>query len=112
LAAEPIPDTGLGLIPSLMRMLRDDFRRRRGSRELRRKWEALDGAQVDSRKLAQVARLARQQMGLAQQARLLGQTQRIFKHWHTFHKPFALTAILAVTVHVAVVVWTGVTWLY
>lgn len=112
LAAEPIPDTGLGLIPSLMRMLRDDFRRRRAGRDLRRKWEALEGAQVDSKKLAEVARLARRQMGLAQQARLLGQTQRIFKHWHTFHKPFALTALLAVTVHVAVVVWTGVTWLY
>jgi hypothetical protein len=112
LAAEPVTDARLGLLPSLWRMVQDDFRRRRGIQALRRRWEAIEGADVDPTKLDEVARLARRQMALNQQARLLGQTQRVFKHWHTFHRPFAMTALLAVTIHVAVVVWTGVTWLY
>lgn len=112
LAAEPRPDSDLGLVPSLWRMVRDDFRRRRAGHELRKKWEAVEGATVDRSKLRDVARLARRQMALTQQARLLGETQKVFRHWHTFHRPFALTALLAVTIHVAVVVWTGVTWLW
>ena len=112
LAADPVPAGSLGLIPSLIRMVRDDFRRRRAEVELRRKWEALASSQVDRKKIAEVSRLARRQMALTQQARLLAQTQKVFRHWHTFHRPFALTALLAVTVHVAVVVWTGVTWLW
>jgi len=112
LAAEPVSDAGLGLVPSLWRMAKDDFRRRRASHDIRRKWESIEGSEVDPSKLDEVARLARRQMALNQQARLLGQTQRVFRHWHTFHRPFAMTALLAVTIHVVVVVWTGVTWLY
>jgi len=112
LAAEPAPTDSLGLIPSLMRMVQDDFRRRRAGHELQKKWAALEGAEVDRKKLRGISRLARQQMALTQQARLLGETQKVFRHWHTFHRPFALTALLAVTIHVAVVVWTGVTWLW
>jgi len=93
-------------------MVRDDFRRRQAGGELRRKWESLEGSGVDRKKIADVARLARRQMALTQQARLLGETQKVFRHWHMFHRPFALTALLAVTIHVAVVVWTGVTWLW
>jgi hypothetical protein len=112
LAAEPVSDARLGLLPSLWRMVKDDWRRRRAGHELRKKWEAIEGAEVDPRKLREVVRLARRQMALSQQARLLGQSQRVFRHWHTFHRPFAMTALLAVTIHVVVVVWTGVTWLY
>lgn len=112
LAAEPVTDSGLGLVPSLWRMVRDDLRRRWAGHELRRKWEAIDGARVEPEKLRQVVRLARRQMALTQQARLLGQSQRVFRYWHMFHRPFAMTALLAVTIHVVVVVWTGVTWLY
>lgn len=111
LAAEPVSDARLGLVPSIWRMVKDDVRRRWAGHELRRKWESIEGARVDPDKLRQVTRLARRQMALTQQARLLGQSQRVFRHWHTFHRPFAMTALLAVTIHVAVVVWAGVTWL-
>lgn len=111
LAAEPAPARG-GAIGSLARMVRDDFARRRAIGRLRRQWEALDGARVDASKLREVARLARRQMALTQQARLLGQTQKIFRWWHILHRPVAITALIAVTVHVVVVVWSGMTWFY
>jgi len=112
LAAEPRSDRRMGLVASLAEMVKDDFRRRRAGDELRRKWEALEGSRVDRSKLDQAVRLARRQMALTQQARLLGETQKVFRHWHTFHRPFAMTALLAVTIHVVVVVWTGMTWLW
>lgn len=112
LAADPVPPRGSNLAATLLRMVRDDFRRRRAVRELRHQWEAIAGGEADTEKLREVARLARRQMALTQQARLLGETQRIFRHWHTLHRPVAITALLAVTIHVLVVVWTGVTWLF
>lgn len=112
LAADPVPPRGSNVGATFVRMVRDDLRRRVAVRELRRRWTALEGADVDTEKLREVARLARRQMALTQQARLLGETQRIFRHWHTLHRPVAITALLAVTIHVLVVVWTGVTWLY
>lgn len=110
LAANAAPVNGV--IPSLVRMARDDFERRRAVAKLRRRWVEVSGEDVDEEKLREVARLARRQMQLTQQARLLGQTHKIFRHWHTLHRPVAITALLAVTIHVAVVVWSGTTWFY
>jgi len=110
LAANPEPVRGV--IPSLVRMVRDDFARRRAVADLRRRWVEVSGDEVDEEKLREVARLARRQMQLTQQAKLLGQTHRIFGHWHTLHRPVAITALLAVTIHVAVVIWSGTTWFY
>lgn len=112
LAAEPRPEKNLGLLGSLAQMVRDDFRRRRAGHELEKKWKAAGRTGIDPKKLSEVVRLARRQMALTQQARLLGETQKVFGHWHTFHRPFALTALLAVSIHVAVVVWAGVTWFW
>jgi hypothetical protein len=114
LAAEPIPASRAGIIPSLVQMVRDDLARRRGVGRLQARWEELgpDRPELDRKKLQHVAALARRQMALAQQARLLAASQRIFRHWHTLHKPVAITALLAVTIHVVVVVAVGSTWLY
>jgi hypothetical protein len=46
-------------------------------------------------------------MALAQQMRLLDATRSLFGWWHVAHRPFALTALLAVIVHVVVAVWIG-----
>ena len=48
--------------------------------------------------------IARRQMALSQQARLLNATQAIFRHWHAAHRPVAITAFIAVTIHVVVVI--------
>ena len=49
-------------------------------------------------------------MALSQQIRMLDATHRLFGYWHTAHKPFAVTALLAVTAHVAVAVALGAAW--
>jgi hypothetical protein len=59
-----------------------------------------------------VRRLARSEMALMQQARLLAGTQRVFRFWHVVHRPFAFAALVAVLVHVGVAVVMGATWLW
>lgn len=101
---------GDGVVRALSRMVRDDLDRRRavrrleaGMRTARRKY--------DAREVRKVTRLARREMALGQQIRILDVTNRVFRLWHAFHMPFAIMAFLAVAVHVAVAVLFGDTWL-
>ena len=59
-----------------------------------------------------VVHLASREISLAQQARMLDATQRVFGYWHVAHRPFAVTALVAVVIHVAVVVAVGATWFW
>ncbi len=103
---------GLGLAGTLRRMVADDLTRRRAVRTLRRELAKGSGGgpQLDPATLGEVLRCVRQEIALGQQIRLLEGTQRIFRFWHAAHKPVAVTALLAVLIHVAVVVAVGSTW--
>jgi hypothetical protein len=43
---------------------------------------------------------------------MLGATQNILRFWHVAHRPLAITALVAVLIHVAVVVSLGATWFW
>jgi hypothetical protein len=94
----------------LERLLLDDVRRYVRVRALSREWAARPG--VDRRSIKRVAKLASREIALVDQSRMLDATQRVFRFWHIAHMPFALTALLAVTIHVAVVVVMGATWFW
>jgi hypothetical protein len=103
-----------GIVATFGRMIGDDLARRRAVRRLRRLWRASGRARrkEDRRMLAATMRLARREMALAQQARMLDATHAVFRYWHVLHRPVAVAALLAVLVHVAVVVAVGATWLW
>lgn len=107
LGDDPWPCEGLGVVATLRQLVADDFARWRATRRLARAC----GRRVDRRTLRRIARLARREMALMQQARLLGATQRLLRLWHVAHRPFAIAALAAVLVHVAVAVAMGATWL-
>ena len=92
-------------------MLRDDLRRRRAVRRLARDLRARGGATLSRRSAREVMRLARSEMALAQQAAMLDGIHRLFRWWHAAHKPFAITALIAVLLHVGVAIAMGQTWL-
>jgi hypothetical protein len=98
----------VGVVRAFVQMARDDLARGRAVRRLRRRLEARGGA--DAGRLRDVMALARREMSLSQQARLLNVTQDILRHWHAAHRPVAITAFVAVTIHVAVVIAVGATW--
>ena len=113
LRSDPSPCEGLGVIGTLKRMVSDDLTRWRSARALRRLCDSHYGVmRPDRRTVRRVLRLARKEMSLTQQARMLAATQRLFRFWHVAHRPFAITALVAVLVHVGVVVAMGATWFW
>jgi hypothetical protein len=103
-----------GVWGTLMRLVSDDLGRRRATRRLRLLYERRGPRRrkQDHQVLRWVQRLARREMALTQQARMLDATQAVFRFWHVAHRPVAVAALMAVLVHVAVVVALGATWLW
>ena len=114
LAGGQAPAARGGLLGTLWRMVADDLARRRAARRLRRllKRRGHGRRKNDREMLRATLRLARREMALAQQARMLDATHDVFRYWHVLHRPVAIAALLAVLVHVAVVVALGATWLW
>jgi hypothetical protein len=106
------PARGIGA--TVWRLLADDVARRRAARRLRRLWQSSGGSRGKNQRamLNAVLRLARREMALAQQARMLDATHDLFRYWHVLHRPVAIAALLAVAIHVAIVVALGSTWLW
>jgi hypothetical protein len=102
-----------GIGRSLAQLMAGDLIRWHTVRQLRRRWTSLapPGRRPSHNALDEAVRLASREIALAQQARFLGATHQVFRWWHVAHRPFALTALLAVTLHVVVVIAVGATWL-
>ncbi|MFN8580345.1 MAG: hypothetical protein U0163_05115 [Gemmatimonadaceae bacterium] len=105
---------GKGAWAALKQLVTNDVQRWRLSRELPRRWAALapNGKAVNPHQVKKAVRLARREIALTQQSNMLDATHRLFRFWHVAHKPFALTALIAVIIHVTVVVAVGSTWFY
>jgi hypothetical protein len=112
LRSDPTSYDGLGVFATLGQMVRDERDRIRATRALRRICTQRPAGQLDRAAVRRVDRLARRQVALSQQARMLIATQRVFRLWHIAHRPFAIVALIAVLVHVGVVVGLGMTWFY
>lgn len=106
LGEDPWPCEGMSVGATFVQLVRDDFARWRAARALSREC----GRRVGRRTLRRIRTLARREMAMMQQARLLGATQRLLRLWHVVHRPFAVAALAAVLVHVAVAVAMGATW--
>lgn len=110
LGDDPWPCEGLGVFATLRQLVRDDFARWRTTRTLGRVIARRAGGRVSRSVLKRIRQLARREMALMQQARMLGATQRLFRFWHVVHRPFAIAALAAVLIHVTVAVAMGATW--
>jgi hypothetical protein len=105
----PEPGAGRGLAGTLARLVAGDLRRRSAMRDLAHRWsQPRPGLPApDPRALAEAVRLARREVALGQQVRMLEATHRVFAWWHVAHLPVAITAFLAILVHVGVAVLIG-----
>lgn len=103
-----------GIMGTLLRLAADDLARRRAARRFRRLYaqSGLRRRKQDRQVLTWVLRLAKREMALTQQARMLDATHAVFRWWHVLHRPVAIAALAAVLIHVAVVVALGATWLW
>lgn len=102
-----------GALRTLAHLLSDDITRWRLTRSLRRRLAATSNENtLDKKTIDRVVDLASREISLAQQLRMLDATQRVFGYWHVAHRPFAVTALVAVVIHVIVVVAVGATWFW
>lgn len=107
------PADSTSVLRTLVHLLSDDITRWRLTRALRKRLRDTHGAKpLDPKTIDRVVRLASREISLAQQLRMLDATQRVFRYWHVAHRPFAVTALVAVIIHVAVVVAVGATWFW
>jgi hypothetical protein len=108
----PPPDREQNAARVILSLMTSDLMRWRRTRELRRRWKKLAPANrpLSARSLRNAVDLASREISLSQQSRMLAATHRIFRYWHVAHRPFAITALIAVVVHVVVVVGVGATW--
>ncbi|MBI5504624.1 MAG: hypothetical protein HY899_07465 [Deltaproteobacteria bacterium] len=104
-----LPD---GLVATVTVMIRDDFARRRAARRLVERVREEGRGEFSRESLRELLALARKEMALAQQIRLLDQTYAVFRFWHAAHKPVAISAFVAVAIHVGVVTTVGATWFW
>jgi hypothetical protein len=99
--------------PTIGRLLASDYAHWRARRELRRRWQRYGRSRtLDETTIEQIVDLAAREMVLTERVALLHLTQRVFRWWHVAHRPIALTALIAVVIHVAVVVAVGATWFW
>lgn len=107
-----LPAGRIGGGRALVELIAGDIIRWRRVRQLRSRWATLApaGQRPTKRSLDEAVRLASREMALAQQVRLLDATHQVFRWWHVAHRPVALTALIAVALHVIVVIAVGVTW--
>lgn len=114
LLIEPTPCAKLGVWATFVRLVRDDLRRRRAARALVSEWRksrrATGGRSENKAAVRAVLAIARRQMAIDQQIRVLESTHRVFGYWHAAHRPVAITAFLAVGIHVTVAIVMGATW--
>lgn len=108
--APDVRSSGASVVRVMERLVLNDWRRLQRVRELSRAWSGSHGA--DRKDIARAVKLASAEIALADQLQMLDATQRVFRYWHIAHMPFALTALIAVTVHVVVVVALGATWFW
>lgn len=103
-----------GVARTFLALVLNDVARRRITRDLRRRVakDSASGTGLDHKALDRIVRLAAREVSLAQQVRMLDATQRVFGYWHVAHRPFAVTALVAVVIHVAVVIALGATWFW
>jgi hypothetical protein len=101
-------------LKALAVMVANDLRRWRALRKLRWEWHGTAASEraVEHLMLSSMRRLMRREIALTQQARMLDASHRLFRYWHVAHKPMAISALLAVVIHVATAIALGVTWFH
>lgn len=102
-----------GVAGTFRRLVLDDWNRGRAVGELRRRWRdrSARDQDTDAQAVGRAVALAREEIRLAQQLRVLEATQRVFRYWHIAHRPVSITALLAVLIHVGVAIAMGQTWI-
>jgi hypothetical protein len=109
LSMGPAQNQRLGLAQIFVQMFLSDLKQRRALHAIRRNWSRPrpGSPPPDPAALKKAMQLARRQLALDQQVSMLEATHRVFSWWHVAHLPVAITALVAVLLHVIIAVLMG-----
>ena len=85
------------------------FRRSMALIKVRRK---LTEEKVSGKEKRALIKLIKQQWKISQRLYHMEQMQKLLKHWHIAHKPFALIMLVIAVVHVGITVALGYIWIF
>lgn len=105
----PPPAQPRGLLHALALAARYDLTRRSRIRKLRR---AVGAATLPPFIKEDLVAVVRAQSAVEQQHVLLQPFQRLFHYWHIFHLPLTVVMFVILSVHVAVAIMLGYTWIF
>lgn len=101
---------GTGTWSSLLTIFSDWFLIRNSLNSLR---ERLKNSGVTDKKLVkEILSAAKEKISLDRKNRILRSMHKLFKYWHIFHLPFAITMFIIMLIHVAVTVYYGAGWIF
>jgi hypothetical protein len=103
-----------GFLHAFAVALGHDFKRRAQKKRIRKALSAIPGSgkRLERNDRDLVTQLMLAQMNLEQQIVLLEPFQRVFGYWHLLHLPLAGVMFLILSVHIAVSVVFGYTWVF
>lgn len=99
-----------GVWASLMQPVSDYFFMRRQLHLLRGELDAEQVITPGARR--ELIQAIKQRFQLERRNVILKQMQRLFRYWHIFHLPFAITMFVIMIIHVAVTIAFGYKWIF
>ncbi len=97
------------VLVALVLAMRYDLSRRFTLRRLRHR---LDRSRLPANMQSELLTAVRAELAVEQQMLLLQPFQRLFHWWHVFHLPLTGVMFVVLTVHVAVAIMFGYTWIF
>ena len=107
---KPSKYTSLTLTQSLTEIIKEIFATRKFTKELRRTLRS--NGNTDRNRTDEVIKIARTKITLSRRIGMLRTMQKLFRYWHIFHLPFALSMFIIMVIHVAVTIVFGYKWIF
>ncbi|MBV6511284.1 MAG: hypothetical protein FMNOHCHN_00764 [Ignavibacteriaceae bacterium] len=99
-----------GIWSSLLQPVKDYFFMKRHLKELKAELQHVTGISPAGGK--ELIKTVKQRFQLERRNLILKQMQRLFRYWHIFHLPFAITMFVIMVIHVAVTIAFGYKWIF
>ncbi len=85
------------------------FQSRRAIRSIR---QSMKSKSIPKKQRTSVLKLLREEISLSYKIKRLQTMQKLFRHWHVAHLPFALIMLIVLIIHVAVTISFGYKWIF
>ncbi len=98
-----------GFVESLKLIFRENLRKKKRVKILK---SFLDSQSISKKSKKEVIKIAKQIFSLNTKEHLFNAFENLFRHWHIFHLPFAITMFILMFIHIIVAILFGAKWIF